>query len=102
MSAYGTVTRSAPAGRRPPKPSHQTKSFMKKTIEDLPDAPEQRVLHYAGKERQGVLARDDYGQLLEQVHKLNACFIVLASSYRLRLEIRRTAACEELVARRSR
>ena len=30
MSAYGTVTRSAPAGRRPPKPSHQTKSFMKK------------------------------------------------------------------------
>ena len=28
VSAYGTVTRSAPAGRRPPKPSHQTKSFM--------------------------------------------------------------------------
>ena len=25
---YGTVTRSAPAGRRPPKPSHQTKSFI--------------------------------------------------------------------------
>ena len=31
MSAYGTVTRLAPAGRHPPKPSHQTKSFMKKT-----------------------------------------------------------------------
>ena len=29
MSAYGTVTRLAPAGRHPPKPSHQTKSFMK-------------------------------------------------------------------------
>jgi hypothetical protein len=27
---YGTVTRLAPAGRHPPKPSHQTKSFMKK------------------------------------------------------------------------
>ena len=32
MSAYGTVTRSAPAGRRPPKPSHQTKSFMKNPV----------------------------------------------------------------------
>ena len=30
MSLYGTVTRLAPAGRHPPKPSHQTKSFMKK------------------------------------------------------------------------
>ncbi len=31
MSAYGTVTRLAPAGRHPPKPSHQTKSFHEKT-----------------------------------------------------------------------
>ena len=30
VSLYGTVTRLAPAGRHPPKPSHQTKSFMKK------------------------------------------------------------------------
>ena len=30
MSAYGTVTRSAPAGRRPPKPSLQIHLFMKK------------------------------------------------------------------------
>jgi hypothetical protein len=30
VSAYGTVTRLAPAGRHPPKPSHQTMSFMKK------------------------------------------------------------------------
>ena len=29
MSAYGTVTRSAPAGRRPPKPSGHFHSFMK-------------------------------------------------------------------------
>jgi hypothetical protein len=29
VSAYGTVTRLAPAGRHPPKPSHQTKSFKK-------------------------------------------------------------------------
>ena len=28
MSAYGTVTRSAPAGRRPPKPSLQIHLFM--------------------------------------------------------------------------
>ena len=30
VSAYGTVTRSAPAGRRPPKPSGHFHSFMKK------------------------------------------------------------------------
>jgi len=29
----GTSTRSAPAGRRPPKPSRQVHTFMKKTIE---------------------------------------------------------------------
>ena len=29
MSAYGTVTRSAPAGRRPPRPSRQIHLFMK-------------------------------------------------------------------------
>ena len=28
VSAYGTVTRSAPAGRRPPKPSLQIHLFM--------------------------------------------------------------------------
>jgi hypothetical protein len=32
VSLYGTVTRLAPAGRHPPKPSHQTKSFMKKNF----------------------------------------------------------------------
>ena len=30
MSAYGTVTCLAPAGHHPPKPSRQTRSFMKK------------------------------------------------------------------------
>ncbi len=29
MSLYGTVTRLAPAGRHPPKPSHQIRSSMK-------------------------------------------------------------------------
>ena len=42
MSAYGTVTRSAPAGRRPLKPSHQTTSFMKKTSGPPP------LLRFAG------------------------------------------------------
>jgi hypothetical protein len=33
----GTSTRSAPAGRRPPKPSHQIHSFMKKNhVEESP------------------------------------------------------------------
>ena len=31
MLLSGTSTRSAPAGRRPPKPSRQVDSFMKKT-----------------------------------------------------------------------
>jgi hypothetical protein len=30
VSLYGTVTRLAPAGHHPPKPSHQIQSFMKK------------------------------------------------------------------------
>ncbi len=38
MSLYGTVTRLAPAGRHPPEPSHQTKSFMKKALCGIPDA----------------------------------------------------------------
>ena len=33
MSAYGTVTRSAPAGRRPPKPSLQIHLFMKTPVD---------------------------------------------------------------------
>ena len=39
MSAYGTVTRLAPAGRHPPEPSHQTKSFMKKPADQGADTP---------------------------------------------------------------
>ena len=35
MSAYGTVTRSAPAGRRPPKPSLQIHLFMKNPDVDV-------------------------------------------------------------------
>ncbi len=30
MPLYGTVTRLAPAGHHPPRPSHQIQSFMKK------------------------------------------------------------------------